>query len=95
MNLKAASKRTQKRWVPKNFRTLKGPNRCYSVADKLGRSNKRLTVVYGFARTNKHCQWDEHAFCVTPNGSIIDPYFMQRFDDWATILYKLGDELSR
>ena len=91
---RAASVKTQKKWVPERFRLIKGPNRCYSNADRLARSNKLLRMVEGITRIDKKDKWGEHAWCITPSGSVIDPYFRHRFPkEWHYIEYRADGKL--
>jgi hypothetical protein len=90
---KAAPLRTQRKWVPQHFRLIKGPNRCYSNADNLIKAKPQLRQVRGITRLGKGDGWGDHAWCITPHGHIIDPYFIHRFPkEWQDIEYRFDDE---
>jgi len=55
---------------------------CFTNAQNLADMNTRLTYVEGLCRLKGDCSkdaWGEHAWCVTPNGEVVDPYFEWKF----------------
>jgi len=85
--MKAASIRTQKKWIPKNF-LIDEEFGCLTHAERLESEVTRLTFQVGRTRFPGD-KWGDHAWCVTPSGSIIDPFFQWMFPDtWHLIEYQ-------
>jgi len=86
-NKKAASLNIQKRWIPKNF-CIDDEFGCLTNAENLIRANHHLGFQVGRTRILGDKKWGDHAWCVTPKGDIIDPYFQWRFPkQWRLIEY--------
>ena len=87
--MKAASVKTQRKWIPKDFQ-VDDEFGCLTAAEDLSEAVEGLTIRYG--RTRLSGKWGDHAWCTTPRGSIIDPYYQWAFPDlWHLIEYRLDD----
>jgi hypothetical protein len=67
--------------VPKNYR-LDLEFVCFTNAENLSRMNRNFKYVEGLARfkgDKSKNAWGEHAWCVTKQGVIVDPYFEWKF----------------
>jgi hypothetical protein len=83
--MKAASKKIQRKWTPKNFR-IDDEFGCLTHAEKLEEMVDGLKFKVGRTKFPESNKWGDHAWCVTSKGSIIDPYFQWRFpNDWHLI----------
>lgn len=87
MQTKAASKKVQAKWIPKSFR-IDDEFGCLTHAERLAKSNIKLTFQVGKTRIVGSKKWGDHAWCISPKGNIIDPYFQWLFpNDWKNIEY--------
>lgn len=83
----ASPLKTQKRWTPKGF-TIDDEYGCLTNSERLEKANPKLRLVVGRTRIIGERKWGDHAWCVTPKGDIIDPYFIWRFpSEWNRIEY--------
>lgn len=67
--------------VPKSYR-LDLDFVCFTNAENLANVNLKLRYVEGEARIKgdkSRRAWGHHAWCVTSNGTIVDPYFEWKF----------------
>ena len=89
--MKAASKKLQSKWIPKDFH-VDDEFGCLTNAERLEETIKGLRFQTGWTRFPGD-KWGCHAWCVTSKGSIIDPYFQWRFpNEWHLIEYKNDDD---
>lgn len=78
----------QQKWIPRNYQIDLERN-CIGNAENLANMNKVLCFVVGFAKGLRDKKWGDHAWCVAPDGSIIDPYFQDIFPDiWDKVEYR-------
>ena len=90
--MKAASISTQRKWIPKNFQ-IDEEFGCLTNAERLEKRVKGLKFQVGRTRLPRD-KWGDHAWCITPKGSIIDPYFKWRFPNkWHLIEYQNDDKV--
>lgn len=68
------------KWVPARYRIDEEFN-CLTNSERLADRNPSLTWVVGRARRRGSKKWGDHAWCETPAGQIVDPYFRHRFPD--------------
>ena len=77
-----------KDWVPKDYK-LDDEFGCLTNAENLAKVNPELRYVEGWTRIRGTKKWGAHAWCVAPDGTIVDPYFKCRFsDDWQNVEYR-------
>ena len=76
------------KWIPKGFK-IDDEFGCQTAAETLAKRVPKLRMVVGRTRLQSERQWGDHKWCVTPDGTIVDPYFRWRFpDEWRDIVYK-------
>lgn len=87
VKIHAASLKTQRKWIPKGFQ-IDDEFGCLTCSESLNEISNKLKLVYGITRF-PNGKWGDHAWNITPQGSIIDPYYMEKFPDtWMDIEYK-------
>lgn len=72
------------KWVPNDY-SIDDEFNCLTNAENLADKNSLLKFVVGFARFPLK-QWGEHAWCEAPDGTIVDPYFFEKFGDRASLI---------
>jgi hypothetical protein len=87
----AAPSLSEGQWIPKSYAIDDEECNCLGNAERLADENPKLRFTVGYAKLPGK-RWGEHAWCVTPRGQIIDPYFQKLFPkSWRTIEYKEDD----
>lgn len=66
------------KWIPKGFK-IDDEFNCLTNAENLADANPKLRFTVGRARSIGEKKWGDHAWCVAPDGSIVDPYFDKMF----------------
>jgi hypothetical protein len=80
--------------VPQGY-ALDDEFNCLTNAENLAAANPKLRYVEGFAVLPGDKR-GAHAWCVGPQGEIVDPYFKQRFPTlWRKIQYREDPEAFR
>ena len=75
------------RYIPKSFQP--GPDAGpQTVAEELADRIEVLQYVEGLIRLPGQEEWISHAWCKTPDDTIVDPYCLNKYpDSWREIEY--------